>query len=54
MNRALMSAVILLGFAGGPLLVGCDTTEQSKSTEVKDDGTVVLPFRRVFCVAHLP
>ena len=41
MNRAMMSVVVLLGLGGGPLLVGCDTTEHSKSTEVKDDGTVV-------------
>jgi hypothetical protein len=41
MNRLMLTAVILLGFAGGPMLVGCDTVEHSKSTEVKDDGTVV-------------
>ena len=41
MNRLMLCAVILVGFSGAPLLVGCDTVEHSKSVDVKDDGTVV-------------
>ena len=38
LSIALMSGI---GLCGAPLLVGCDTTEHTKSTEVKNDGTVV-------------
>ena len=41
MNRMMICAIVLLGFAGGPLLVGCDTVEHTKSVDVKNDGTVV-------------
>ena len=41
MKRAMLSLAVMIGFAGVPLISGCDTTEHSKSTEVKSDGTVV-------------
>jgi len=42
MRRFVILSLMAASFAGTPLLVGgCDTTEHSKSTEVKDDGTVV-------------
>ncbi|HYO09446.1 MAG TPA: hypothetical protein VER17_10780 [Tepidisphaeraceae bacterium] len=42
MNRLMLSACLLLAFAGTPVIVGCDEThEHSKTTDVKDDGTVV-------------
>ena len=41
MNRLMISATMLVGFCGAPLLVGCDTTEHSKTVDVKNDGTVV-------------
>ena len=41
MRRYIASSMLLLSFCGLPAFVGCDTVEHSKSTEVKDDGTVV-------------
>ena len=42
MRRFVILSLMTASFAGTPLFVGgCDTTEHSKSTEVKDDGTVV-------------
>jgi hypothetical protein len=41
MRRYIMSSLLAVSFAGLPVFVGCDTVEHSKSTEVKDDGTVV-------------
>jgi hypothetical protein len=38
LSIALMSGI---GLCGAPLMVGCDTVEHSKSTDVKSDGTVV-------------
>jgi hypothetical protein len=40
--RRLIVPLMLVSFAGVPAFInGCDTVEHSKSTEVKDDGTVV-------------
>jgi len=41
MRRFVITSLMALSFTGVPMIVGCDTTEHSKSTEVKDDGTVV-------------
>ena len=41
MRRYIASSLMLAAFAGMPVFVGCDTVEHSKSTEVKNDGTVV-------------
>ena len=41
MQRLMLSLAMIVGFAGLPLISGCDTTEHSKSVEVKDDGTTV-------------
>jgi hypothetical protein len=43
MRRFVITSLMALSFTGVPMFVaiGCDTTEHSKSTEVKDDGTVV-------------
>ena len=41
--RKFLSITLLssIGLCGAPFIVGCDTVEHSKSTEVKNDGTVV-------------
>ena len=42
MRRYIASSLLLASFAGAPIFIdGCDTVEHSKSTEVKNDGTVV-------------
>jgi hypothetical protein len=41
MQRLMLSLAMIVGFAGLPLISGCDTTEHTKSVEVKDDGTTV-------------
>jgi hypothetical protein len=42
MKRLALSVALLVGFSGVPMLVGgCDTTEHSKTVEVKQDGTTV-------------
>lgn len=41
--RKFLSITLLssIGLCGAPLIVGCDTVEHTKTTDVKDDGTVV-------------
>ena len=41
MRRYIASSMLILSLSGLPAFVGCDTVEHSKSTEVKEDGTVV-------------
>ena len=42
MRRFVICSLMAASFAGTPMLVGgCDTVEHSKTTDVKDDGTVV-------------
>jgi hypothetical protein len=42
MRRYLLTPLMLLSFAAVPVMtIGCDTVEETKSVEVKDDGTVV-------------
>ena len=41
MQRLILCLAVIIGFAGVPLISGCDTVEHQKSTEVKEDGTVV-------------
>ena len=44
MRRHLITPLMLVSFVGLPLAattVGCDTVEEQKKVEVKDDGTVV-------------
>ena len=43
MRRIAINSLIALSIVAAPtgLLVGCDTVEEEKKVEVKDDGTVV-------------
>jgi hypothetical protein len=44
MRRLLITPLMLASFVGLPLAavaVGCDTVEETKKVDVKDDGTVV-------------
>ena len=47
MRRLLVTPLILATLAGVPIFAGCDTVEHEKSTEVKDDGTVVKEEKKV-------
>ena len=48
MNRLMLSAVVLLGLAGGSSLIGCDRTVAHTHTEdVKSDGTSVSKDTKV-------
>jgi hypothetical protein len=38
---------MLLSFVATPLFVGCDTVEETKKVDVKDDGTVVKEKTKV-------
>ena len=40
--RRLMTSLMVLALVSAPVgIVGCDTVEEEKKVEVKDDGTVV-------------
>jgi len=42
MRRFASNALIVLTLVGVPAaIIGCDTTEETKKVDVKDDGTVV-------------
>ena len=43
MRRSLIMPFVLISFVGLPLaaVTGCDTVEETKKVDVKDDGTVV-------------
>ncbi len=48
MRRLMSVSLLSLCFVGAPLLVGCDdTVEETKSVDVKDDGTVVREQEKV-------
>ena len=50
MRRYFVTPLMLVSFVGLPLAattVGCDTVEEERKVEVKDDGTVVKETEKV-------